>query len=89
MIEADGPDKNGGIFLLPADFSLLVCPPREKKPKIVQKFGDWDEKKENIANFPIHSAAKNNEIFLTASTEVSPCNSILHFHFENFNPNLN
>ena len=71
MIEADGADSHGGIFSLSTDFSLLTCPPNGIKPKLVKKFGEWNESIENIANYPIHHAAKNNKIFITASSDVS------------------
>jgi len=73
MIEADGEDNHGGIFSLTTGFSLLTCPPHGTKPKLVKKFGEWNESVENIANYPIHYAAKNNKIFITASSDVR-CN---------------
>lgn len=71
MIEADGDDRNGGIFSLAVDFSLLVCPPRDRKPKLLKKFGNWNESTENLARYAIHTASKNGEIFFTASSDVS------------------
>ena len=32
MIEANGDDKNGGIFSLDVGFTLLNYPPKDKKP---------------------------------------------------------
>ena len=66
MIEADGADKNGGIFSLPVTFSLKTCPPSGIKPTVLKKFGGWNEESENIAKYPIYSTSKNG-IYLTAS----------------------
>uniref|UniRef100_A0A7M6DPA1 Uncharacterized protein n=1 Tax=Clytia hemisphaerica TaxID=252671 RepID=A0A7M6DPA1_9CNID len=66
MVEADGTDTNGGIFSLPADFTLLNCAPKDKKPILRKKFGNWDEGVENFAKNPITAGSKNG-IFLSAS----------------------
>ena len=71
MIETENDKHYGGIFSLPVDFSLLVCPPRDKKPKLIKKFGDWNETKENIANYPMYLTSKSNGVFLMASSDVS------------------
>jgi len=70
MLEADGEDQNGGIFSLPVDFTLLNCPPKDKKPVLLKKFGTWNESTENWSKYPVHTAGKGG-IFLTASSEVS------------------
>ena len=70
MIEASGDDQNGGIFSLESDFTLLNCPPKDKKPALLKKFGSWDEGVENLAKFPIHAVSKNG-VFITASSDVS------------------
>ena len=70
MIEADGNDKNGGIFSVDADFTLLNCPPKDKKPTVLKKFGSWEESVENLAKYPVHAVSKNG-VFITASSDVS------------------
>ena len=71
MLEADEDDRNGGIFSLPIDFTLLSCPPKGKKPLLLKKFGTWNESVENWSKYPIHHVAKKGGIFLTASSDVS------------------
>ena len=66
MVEADGTDKNGGIFSLPVDFTLLNFAPKDKKPVLRKKFGNWNENTENLAKNPITAGSKNG-IFLSAS----------------------
>ena len=66
MIEADGTDTNGGIFSLPVDFTLLNCAPKDKKPVLREKFGNWDENTENLAKNPITAGSKNG-VFLSAT----------------------
>lgn len=68
MVEANGKDTNGGILLVDSDFSLLNCPPKNKKPTLVKKFGSWDDTEENWLKFPIHYAKKNGA-FITASSD--------------------
>ena len=72
MIEANGENKNGGIFSLPNEVNLLTCPPPGIKPKLLKKFGNWDEKIENIAKYPVYITSKNG-VFITASSAVSTC----------------
>ncbi|XP_057304821.1 uncharacterized protein LOC130641845 isoform X1 [Hydractinia symbiolongicarpus] len=67
MIEANGANSNGGIFSSSVDYSLLTCPPSSVKPKLIRKFGTWDELKENFAKYPLFLTSKNG-VFLTAST---------------------
>ena len=43
MIEANGDNKNGIIFSYSTEPSLLACPPKVFKPKLLKKFGDWNE----------------------------------------------
>lgn len=69
MIEANGDDKNGGIFSLDAGFTLLNCPPKDKKPTLLKKFGNWDENVENLMKYPVHSVSKNG-VFITSSSDV-------------------
>ena len=70
MIEADGFGKNGGIFSAPVGFTLLNCPPKDKKPILLQKFGSWDEDKENWLKHPPTAGSKNG-VFISASSDVS------------------
>ena len=70
MIEANGNDKNGGIFSVAVDFTLLTSPPQDKIPTLLKKFGNWNTTQENWLKYPIYSAAKG-DILLTASSNVS------------------
>ena len=51
MIEANGDNKNGGIFSYSTEPSLLTCPPKVFKPKLLKKFGDWNEETESLAKY--------------------------------------
>lgn len=44
MIEADGTDKNGGVFSRSATSS---------KPTLIKRFGDWNTEIENFVKYPI------------------------------------
>eukprot|EP00111_Clytia_hemisphaerica_P010409 TCONS_00030414-protein len=66
MLEANSVDSNGGIFSLPVDFTLLNCPPKDKKPVLQKKFGSWNEETENLLKYPVTAGSKNG-IFLAAS----------------------
>ena len=51
MIETNGDNKSGGIFSYSTEPSLLTCPPKVFKPKLLKKFGDWNEETESLAKY--------------------------------------
>jgi len=59
MIEANGENQHGGIFSYSAKPSLMTCPQKGYLPKLIKKFGTWDEATENIANYPVFPTSLN------------------------------
>ena len=56
MIEAGGANLNGGIFSSPLSESWLSALPSSAKPKLIKKFGDWDESVESIAKYFVRAS---------------------------------
>lgn len=79
MIEGPNKDRNGGIFSIPVDFTLLSCPPKGVNITMIKKFGNWDENKENFLKYPIHFASKG-RILISASSDVSSLLQITYFN---------
>lgn len=53
MIEADGTDKNGGVFSYTTESLLLAFPDVESKPTFLKKIGNWNEEEESFVYSPI------------------------------------
>ena len=70
MIEANGDNENGGIFSYSAEPSLLTCPSKGFKPKLLKKFGDWNEETESLAKFAPYITSSNG-VFVKAGSAVS------------------
>ena len=81
MIEATDPNNSsnimGGIFSTSTKYSLMTCPPQGSTPKLVQKFGKWNESAENIGKLIVYFGNKDNTIFITASSDV--CCELFYF----------
>ncbi|XP_065054894.1 uncharacterized protein LOC135683537 isoform X1 [Rhopilema esculentum] len=48
MIEAEGPKKWGGIFEGHNSDGLIACTPSQFKPRLLEKFDNWDEQKSSL-----------------------------------------
>ena len=70
MIEANGDNKNGIIFSYSTEPSLLACPPKVFKPKLLKKFGDWNEETESLAKYAPYITSSNG-VFVKAGSAVS------------------
>ena len=69
MIEANGNNENGGIFSYSTEPSLLTYPPKGFKPKLLKKFGDWNEETESLAKYIPHMTL-NDGVFVKAGSAV-------------------
>ena len=70
MIEANGNNENGGIFSYSTEPSLLTYPPKGFKPKLLKKFGDWNEETESLAKYVPYMTSSNG-VFVKAGSAVS------------------
>ena len=70
MIEANGDNKNGGIFSYSTEPSLLTWPPKGFKPKLLKKFGNWNEETESLAKYAPYITSSNG-VFVKAGSAVS------------------
>lgn len=65
MIEADGENQNGGIFAI----TTQKCEGENCQPKLIQKFGNWDEKVENFGKYGLKV---NQQVLLGAVENIKP-----------------
>ena len=70
MIEANGDNKNGGIFSYSTEPSLLTCPPKGFKLKLLKKFGNWNEETESLAKYAPYITSSDG-VFVKTGSAVS------------------
>ena len=70
MVEADGRLMHGGVFMASKSANLLNATPENVRPKLLQKFGTWNDGKDNLAKRVPYVTNKCG-IYLTTSSSVS------------------
>ena len=70
MLEANGDNKNGGIISYSTEPSLLTCPRKVFKLKLLKKFGDWNEETEPLAKYALYITSSNG-VFVKAGSAVN------------------
>eukprot|EP00795_Rhopilema_esculentum_P015280 gene15280-6491_t len=71
MIEADGVKKWGGVFEGHNSDGLIACTPSKFKPRLIEKFDNWDEQKSNLMSSNPY-VVDNPASYLTTSRKIYP-----------------
>ena len=69
MLEANSNNANGGIFSIPVEYDSFLCS-KNYAPTLLTKFGNWNATVENIAKYPLCTAA-NRGFVMSANSMVS------------------
>ena len=70
MIEAEGVKKWGGVFEGHDSDGLIACNPSQFKPRLLEKFDNWDEQKSSLMSSNPYTI-NNPASYLTTSRKVN------------------